>query len=136
MAGVWLGLLVSLTFIAAPAAFALLDKPAAGILVGRLFAQEAALSALSSMVFVMILRRLSEHEASPRSPSPASDTRLWMVLGVLGCTVVGYYAMQPLLVAARVGQGALSFGLLHGISVAFFGLKMLLLLMLTWRLSC
>lgn len=125
---------MGLAFIAAPAAFAVLDKPLAGAFVGRLFAQEAALSALLSLVFVMGLRRLTAHDASPQPV--ASDLRLWLVLGVLASTVVGYYGLQPLMAAARGGQGPLSFGALHGLSAAFFGLKMLLLATLTWRLSC
>ncbi len=133
VSGAWLGLLMCLAFIAAPAAFAVLDKPLAGALAGRLFAQEAAVSALLSVVFVMGLRRVVEYEAGPQPM--ASDKRLWLVLGVLTCTVVGYYGLQPMMAAARAGQGPLSFGALHGLSAAFFGLKMLLLAALTWRLS-
>jgi hypothetical protein len=37
--------------------------------------------------------------------------------------------------AARAGQGALSFGMLHAISAGFFLLKGLLVLALAWRLT-
>jgi hypothetical protein len=57
------------------------------------------------------------------------------LLGVLFCTVAGYFAIQPMMAAARAGQGSLSFGALHGISSAFFVLKGLLVLALAWRLS-
>ncbi len=39
----------------------------------------------------------------------------------------------PLMEAARGGQGALSFGQLHAISLAFYGLKLVLVLALSWR---
>ena len=40
-----------------------------------------------------------------------------------------------MMAAAKAGQGALSFGALHGISAVFFLLKGLLILALAWRLS-
>ena len=58
-----------------------------------------------------------------------------LVLGALFCTVLGHYGLRSAMDAARAGQGALSFGALHGLSVAFFGLKGLLVLALAWRLT-
>ena len=137
MAGAWLGLLLSVAFLAAPVAFAVLSKDMAGLVVGRLFAREAALSLMLSVLFVMALRKLSEPTAQGADELRAlgTDPRLWATLGVMVCTLLGYYALQPMMAAARVGQGTLSFGALHGISVGFFGLKILLLSVLTWRLS-
>jgi hypothetical protein len=57
------------------------------------------------------------------------------VLGCLFCTVLGYFALQPMMEAARAGQGRFSFGALHGASSAFFALKGLLLFAYLWRLS-
>ncbi len=130
LAGAWLGVLLCLAGLAAPAAFAVLAREEAGPLVARLFAQEAGLSMGLALLFVMGLRRWADPERM------GSDGRLWVALGVLLCTVVGYYALQPLMVAARAGQGSLSFGALHGLSAAFFGLKILLVGWLAWRLSC
>jgi hypothetical protein len=58
-----------------------------------------------------------------------------MVLAVVAmfCTIAGYFAVQPMLPAARAGQGALSFGQLHAISAAFFAIKMLAVAGLVWR---
>ena len=58
---------------------------------------------------------------------------LLLVLGALFCTVLGYFALQPMMEAARAGQGRLGFGALHGISSALFALKGVLLLVLVWR---
>jgi hypothetical protein len=134
VAGAWFGVLLCLAALAAPAAFAILGKDMAGPLVGRFFAQEAGLSMGLGMLFVMGLRRLAGHDEDPPSRA-GSDLRLWAALGVLFCTVAGYYVPQPMMAAARAGQGALSFGALHAISAGFFGLKMLLVGWLAWRLS-
>ena len=47
--------------------------------------------------------------------------------------MAGYYALLPQMEAARGGQGALSFGQLHAVSAAFYGVKVLLVLALVWR---
>jgi hypothetical protein len=61
------------------------------------------------------------------------STEILLLLGTVFCTVAGYFALQPLMAAARAGQGALSFGQLHIISVGFFGAKLLCILALAWR---
>jgi len=63
------------------------------------------------------------------------NANMLLVLGALFCTVAGYFALQPMMAAARAGQGSLSFGALHGISAGLFGLKALLVAVLAWRLA-
>ena len=58
-----------------------------------------------------------------------------LLLGTLFCTVAGYFALQPLMEGTRTGQGPLSFGQLHGISVGFFLVKLLCILGLAWRVA-
>ena len=58
-----------------------------------------------------------------------------LVLGALFCTIVGYFALQPMMAPARAGQGPLSFGALHGMSSALFALKAVLVGTLAWRLG-
>ncbi len=58
---------------------------------------------------------------------------LVLVLGAVFCTVAGYFGVQPMMAAARLGQGALSFGQLHAISAAFFAVKLVLVAVLAWR---
>jgi hypothetical protein len=123
---VWAGLLLAVSLLAAPAAFATLARADAGKVVGDLFAREAAVSLVAAVVFVVL-----ERHAGGR-PLGAN---VLLALGALFCTVAGYYALQPMMEAARSGQGALSFGQLHGISTAFFGLKTALVLAIAWRLS-
>ena len=82
----------------------------------------------------LIVRRQARLAAIARTGSVLS-TEVLLVLGALFCTVAGYFALQPMLEAARSGQGAFSFGTLHGVSVGFFGIKALLVLVLGWRLA-
>jgi predicted anti-sigma-YlaC factor YlaD len=120
----WAGLLICIAAIATPAVFAVVPSGTAGQIVGRIFAQESVASMVLALVVVMIERRLS----------PGRQMGVGLALGALFCTVAGYYALQPMMQAARAGQGgALSFGQLHAISLGFFALKGLLVLALAWR---
>ena len=63
------------------------------------------------------------------------EANLVLLLGTLFCTVAGYFALQPMLAAARAGQGTVSFMALHAVSSGLFALKGLLVLALAWRLG-
>ena len=134
LAGIWAGLLLCVAFIAAPAPFATLASADAGRVVARIFAQEAYLSLAFAVVLYIPLRKQAQLAAAAGKGSVVSANVL-LVLGTLFCTVAGYFALQPMLVAARAGQGRFSFGALHGASMAFFALKGLLVLGLAWRLT-
>lgn len=130
--GLWAGVLLGIAAIAAPAAFSLLDRQQAGQVVGWLFQREAWLSLVLAVVLVCIER--------PRARALARSGRgsvlgaeVLLLLGTVFCTVAGYFALQPLVAAARAGQGSLTFGQLHAISVVFFLLKLLLITALAWR---
>jgi hypothetical protein len=134
IAGLWAGVLLCIGAIAAPAAFATLARPDAGRFVNRLFEQDAYLSIGVAVVLFAIERQRSRDAAAGRTGSVFS-ANLLLLLGTLFCTVAGYFAVQPMMDAARAGQGSLSFGALHAISAGFFVLKGLLVLALAWRLS-
>ncbi len=130
--GLWAGWLLCVALLATPAGFALLSRPDAGRLAGRMLAQEAYTSLALGMVLLMlerlVARRLAEADGGTQfSPGMA------LALGTLFCTVAGYFAVQPMMEAARAGQGALSFGQLHGVSAAFYVVKTALVLALAWR---
>jgi hypothetical protein len=129
ISSVWLGLVLCVAAMAAPAAFAVLARDDAGHFVGRLFALEAATSLAFAMVLILIERRLT------RDTAKAMTAELLLAAGALFCTVAGYYALQPQMEAARTGQAGLSFAALHAMSSGFFALKGLLLLALAWRAS-
>ncbi len=130
--GLWAGALLCVASLAAPAIFATLPAVEAGRVVGRIFEREAYASLALGLALLLFERqRRSNLERNGRSPGSGWDTHL--ALGAIFCTVAGYFAVQPLMVAARAGQPGLSFGQLHAISVAFFVLKTLAVLALAWR---
>ena len=130
--GLWVGLLLCIAGIAAPAAFAMLERADAGRVVGRVFVVEAWASLILGMLLLAIERGRARERADASEGSVLSAEML-LVLGTVFCTVAGYFAIQPLMAAARVGQGVFSFGQLHAISSVFFGLKIMLLVVLAWR---
>jgi hypothetical protein len=134
LASVWAGVVLAVAFIGTPAGFALAPREVAGQLAGFMLSREAVLSIVMSVVLFVIVRRQARDAARARQGSVLSANVL-LVLGALFCTVLGHYGLRSAMDAARVGQGALSFGALHGLSVAFFGLKGLLVLALAWRLT-
>ena len=134
IASLWAGILLCIGAIAAPAAFAILARPDAGRFVNRLFEQDAYLSIAVAVVLFAIERQRSRDAAEAGTGSVFS-ANLMLLLGTLFCTVAGYFAVQPMMEAARAGQGSLSFGALHAITAGFFVLKGLLVLVLVWRLT-
>ena len=135
LAGLWAGVILAIGLIGAPAGFAVLATPAeAGRVAGRMFAVEAPLSLALAVVIFLLERRRARDEAEAGRGSQFNANML-LALGALFCTVAGYYAIQPMMAAARAGQGAWSFGVLHAASTVFFALKGLLVLALAWRLA-
>jgi hypothetical protein len=132
LAGMWIGALLAIAAIATPAMFALLEPAVAGKVAGRVLAIEAYVSLGMSVVLFAIERSKARYDVASGRGS-VMTTNLLLVLGALFCTVAGYFAVVPMMDAARAGQGRLSFGALHGISSGFYLLKMILVLCLAWR---
>lgn len=130
LAALWGGLLLCVAFVAAPSAFAVLERAQAGLVVARLFALEANVSMAAALLLIMIERRLNSGAGLA-----ALSANLLLPAGALFCTVAGYFALQPMMAAAKMGQGSLSFLTLHAISFGFYGLKTVLVLALSWRAS-
>jgi hypothetical protein len=130
--GPWLGLLACVV-LATSAASAVLDKPAFGTLARAIFAREAPLSLAFGLVILVAERRAAiiRHEAAGASQF---SVEMMLAVGGLFCTVAGYYALEPVMEQVRLGApSALSFLQWHAISLAFFGLKGLLVLALAWK---
>jgi hypothetical protein len=134
VAGVWAGGLACIGAIAAPAAFATLARADAGRLVTRVFMVEAYTSLVLALLLFLIERRRTR-DAAEAGVGSLLSTNLVLLLGTLFCTVAGYFAIEPMMVAARAGQGPWSLGALHAVSVGLFVLKGLLVLALAWRLT-
>jgi Domain of unknown function (DUF4149) len=130
--GLWAGLLLTVALVATPAAFALLPQAEAGRVAGRILAHEAAASLLLGAA-VLLLERVQARRDAEAGHGSQFSTGMALAAGAVFCTVAGYYALQPLMAAARLGQPGLSFGQLHAVSAAFFALKGLLVLALAVR---
>ena len=133
LAALWAGLLLCVGLVAAPSAFAVLERPMAGLVVAQLFQREAMLSLFAAVLLVLMERRLARD-----SEGSAITAGVFLPAAALFCTVAGYYALQPMMAVAKAGQGdpgSWSFMTLHSISLLFFGVKGLLVLALAWRLG-
>jgi hypothetical protein len=129
----WLGGLLCIAFVATPAPFAVLDKPAAGRVVAFIFAREAPTSLVFAVLLLMIERRRALD--AWRDGGGSSQFSLPMVgaLVALACTIVGYYVLQPMMEQAKAGVATvLSFGQLHGASFGLFGAKMIAVAAMAW----
>lgn len=134
VAAVWAGVLVCIGAIAAPAAFATLASTDAGRLVARVFMVEAYLSlGLATLLFLVERRRTRENAQT--GEGSLFSANLVLLLGTLFCTVAGYFAIEPMIAAARAGQGRWTFGQLHAASASLFVAKGLLVTALAWRLT-
>jgi hypothetical protein len=127
--GLWAGVLLCIGTIAAPAAFAVLASSDAGRVAGRMLNIEANVSLGAALLLFFIERRQANHAQR------AINANVLLLLGTLFCTVAGHFAVQPMMAAAKAGQGAYSFALLHAVSGGLFVLKGLLVLALAWRLG-
>jgi hypothetical protein len=134
IAALWAGVLLCIGAIAAPAGFALLPPADAGRVAGRMLAIEAYLS-LALVLLLFAIERKWSREAAAAGTGSALSTNIVLLLGALFCTVAGYFAIVPMMAAARAGQGAWSFGALHAASSSLFVVKGLLVLALAWRMT-
>jgi len=131
--GVWFGLLLAIALIATPAANGALDKASFGAVARAIFAREAPASLVFGVLILVIERRdaLGRHTATGVSQF---SLEMALAVGALFCTVAGYYGLEPMMEQARAGAAVpLTFLQLHAISLAFFGVKGLLVLALAWR---
>ena len=130
--GLWAGWMLCVALLATPAPFATLAVADAGRVVSRMLAQEAYTSLVLGAL-ILVLERLTIRRAAAAGQISQFSPGMVLALGTLFCTVAGYFALQPLMPAARAGQGPLTFGQLHLLSAGFFVVKGLLVLTLAWR---
>ncbi len=125
--GLWAGALLCVALLATPAPFALLPAADAGRVAGRMLAQEAWTGLVLGLVVLWLERRAAADRGARFGPG------MGLALVTLACTGLGYFAVLPLMAAARAGQGVLGFAALHAISSAFFAVKLVAVLALAWR---
>ncbi|OWQ91972.1 hypothetical protein CDN99_06310 [Roseateles aquatilis] len=130
LAALWAGELLAVALLAAPNAFATLERAMASQYVGRLFEMDARFALAAGVLLVLMERRL--HRDGEVGGS-AMNWGFLLPLIAIGCTVAGYYALQPMMEAAKQGQGRWTFLQLHAVSLVFFGLRTIAVLALAWR---
>jgi hypothetical protein len=130
----WAGALIAVAALATPAPFATLVAADAGRVVARVLSHEAHGSLVLGVMALLLERFVAGREAASGAGSQFS-TGMALALGAIFCTVLGYFAVQPLMPAARAGQGLFTFAQLHAASAACFVAKTGLVLALAWRVS-
>ncbi|GIZ52383.1 DUF4149 domain-containing protein [Noviherbaspirillum aridicola] len=139
LAVVWVGSMWTIGYLVAPTLFATLaESTLAGSIAGRLFRIEAWLALVCGLLMLGLLRMPG---AVPE------EGRRWIryiVLGMLACTVLGYFALNPFMAELREAAAAAGgtwepdararFGMLHGVSSLFYLVQSLLGVALIWRL--
>lgn len=131
IATLWVGALWTAGFIVAPTLFATLaDRALAGTIAGSLFRVVAWLSIACAIALAILLSRSDERNKRPL---------LYLVAGMVACTVVGYFGLQPYMATLRevmhasasidaeqLAEARRHFGILHGVSTAFYVMQSLL----------
>lgn len=139
LSAVWVGSLLTIGYAVAPVLFKTLERMTAGSVAAQLFRIEAILG----VVCGVLLLALSNQQVR-RGSSDYRRVR-WIVAAMVGCVLVGYFALQPFMNALRVAAMdagtdianspyASRFGMLHGVSSVFYLIESVLGLMLIWRL--
>ncbi len=141
IAGLWVGSLLTVGYLVAPAIFSTMtDRQAAGMVAGSIFRIEAYLS-LIVCIGLMVLSNLLVNRG-------LNQFRLirWLLLAMLLCSVAAAFVFIPWMNALRdnalaqgmpvmVSPSATLFGRLHGASSILFMLQSLLGIFLVWRLT-
>ena len=131
IAALWVGSLWTVGYLVAPTLFATLaDRVQAGTIAGSMFRVEAWLSIFCAVLLIVLLKL-----HAPASSSRRLKFLPALILGMLACTLVSHFGLQPLMAALREAAGPASmmapdvkmqFGILHGISSAIYLIESLL----------
>lgn len=141
IAGLWVGSLLAVGYLVAPAIFSTMtDRQAAGMVAGSIFKLEAYLS-LIVCIGLMVLANLLVNRG-------LNQFRLirWLLLAMLLCSISAAFIFIPWMNTLRdnalvqgmpvmLSPSATLFGRLHGVSSILFMLQSLLGITLVWRLT-
>jgi hypothetical protein len=108
----WAGSLWTICAIAAPAAFAVLDRSDAGRVAAALFRIETWIGfACAMMLFAAAL---------VHKPLAARLGPPWLLAATAAAPLLSDLVLSPMMAAARTANDTSRFGLLHGVSAALF----------------
>ncbi|HET9445472.1 MAG TPA: DUF4149 domain-containing protein [Steroidobacteraceae bacterium] len=108
----WAGSLWTICAIAAPTAFAVLDRPAAGRIAGAMFRIETWLGAACALLLFVA--------AFVQKPLAARIGPPWLVAATAAAPLVSELVLSPMMAAARAANDMARFGMLHGLSAILF----------------
>jgi hypothetical protein len=127
----WVGSLWTIGYLVAPTLFATLpDTVLAGTIAGGLFRIEAWLSVACAMLLIVLSRVPVDVFGARQRVVPMS-----LVIAMLACTLIGYFALQPFMAELRAAAGPggvmasdakARFGMLHGVASATYLIQSLL----------
>jgi Domain of unknown function (DUF4149) len=123
----WAGSLWTICAIAAPAAFAVLERSAAGRLAGTLFEIATWLGAACALL-LFATAFLHKPLASRLSPS-------WLVAATAGAPLLSELVLSPMMATARAANDMSRFGMLHGLAAVLFVAAALGALLLVLRFN-
>ena len=122
----WAGSLVTVCAVAAPSAFAVLERQSAGKLAARLFLIATVIGIAVSTV-VLMLNRFAGVTLS-------RSTLVVLLLGALA-PLLSEVILGPLMQSARAAGDMARFGALHGVSALLFGLACVCAVLAVWFFS-
>lgn len=137
IAVLWVGALWTVGFIVAPTLFSTLaDKALAGTIAGSLFRVTAWLSIVCAVLLLVLRKNMDAANAR---------AALWLILGMVACVLIGYFALQPQMAELRlvlhgtldpvqVADAKKQFGILHGVSTGFYIVQSILGALLVLRM--
>ena len=122
----WAGSLLTVCAVAAPSAFAVLDRRGAGTLAGRLFLIETLIGVVVAACFLVAF-----------AMGRVTATRAAAILVAIGAAapLASEVVLGPLMQAARNAGDMARFGMLHGVSALFFGVACVCSLAAAWLFS-
>ena len=141
IAGLWVGSLLTVGYLVAPAIFSTMtDRQAAGMVAGSIFKLEAYLSVIVCIGLMVLSNLLVNRDLH--------QFRIirWLLLAMLLCSIAVAFIFIPWMNALRdhaLAQGmpvmlspsAIVFGRLHGASSILFMIQSILGIFLVWKLS-
>jgi hypothetical protein len=123
LAALWAGSVWAVSYLAAPSAFAALDSTGAGNVVAIMLTRSAWLALALAVLLGLLVARASDIDARRRR---------WLyglIGGMLGCSLVVYLGLQPMMAAIREAAGPAgvraspqwgTFAALHGVSQVLY----------------
>ncbi len=129
----WVGTLWAVGFVVAPTLFSTLsDRALAGTIAGSLFNIVAWLSIFCAAALLALL-----FQASRSEQNKPSRGLFYLILGMVACTLIGYFGLQPHMAELRlvlhsitdagvIADAKKQFGILHGLSTGIYVLQSLL----------